>query len=95
MYIRIRTQAWQESGQSSSNVWQADQCCLTRLQSVDICNYSGAQAEIDFMRFVLLASPVLLDLTVELDARWEDKSGILKQLQGYKRASPLAKIIVE
>ena len=88
-----------ESGETNVNDWQADQwnCPFTHLRYVEMSYFSGIQVEIDFISFMLLTSPVLTKMVINLDegAEYSDKMklGLVKQLLCLKRASTQAQII--
>ncbi|KAF5445042.1 hypothetical protein F2P56_034125 [Juglans regia] len=67
-------------------------CTLNQLQLVKIFGISGTQRELNFIKLVLLASPVLERMTVKpasIDGSWE----LVKELLRFRRASMIAEVI--
>lgn len=67
-------------------------CQLSQLRLVEITDFHGTKAELDFIRFLLLRSPVLELMTVKPTSE-DDSSEILTKLVRFKRASMDAEII--
>ncbi|KAK9927740.1 hypothetical protein M0R45_024909 [Rubus argutus] len=67
-------------------------CQLSQLRLVKIADFRGIKAELDFIRFLLLSSPVLESMTVKPISE-NGSSEILKKLVRFKRASVDAEII--
>ena len=99
--------SWDEECETGSNIWGADHWDrpFAHLRRVEISCFGGTQAEIDFISFMLLTSPVLSRMTVKLDkdagnkweysvAKYKEKFEIVKQLLCLKRASPQAEIVL-
>ncbi|XP_062022448.1 F-box/FBD/LRR-repeat protein At1g13570-like [Rosa rugosa] len=76
-------------------------CSVTQLRHVKIQRISGVEAELDFIRFLLISSPVLETMTVVPDAADENPHlvvlqnslDIVKKLLRFRRASPNLEII--
>jgi hypothetical protein len=67
-------------------------CQLSQLRLVKIADFHGTKAELDFIRFLLLSSPLLESMTVKPISE-DGSSEILKKLVRFKRASVDAEII--
>ncbi|GAB4839394.1 hypothetical protein Ancab_028918 [Ancistrocladus abbreviatus] len=83
--VRTLTSFWLEDGHCN--------CRFDQLQLVRISDISSARPELDFMRFILMNSPVLENMTVKpasMDGGWE----FLKELLRFRRASAQAEIII-
>lgn len=76
------------------NSWLDDNqnCQFTELQRVKMISMSGGKHELDFIRFLLLSSPVLEKMTVK-PASYNGSSELLKKLLRFRRASLCAEII--
>ncbi|CAL9022613.1 unnamed protein product [Prunus brigantina] len=76
------------------NSWLDDNqnCQFTELQRVKMISMSGGKHELDFIRFLLLSSPVLERMTVK-PASYNGSSELLKKLLWFRRASLCAEII--
>ncbi|KAL6270664.1 hypothetical protein ACE6H2_027575 [Prunus campanulata] len=76
------------------NSWLDDNqnCQFTELQRVKMISMYGGKHELDFIRFLLLSSPVLERMTVK-PASYNVSSELLKKLRRFRRASLCAEII--
>ncbi|KAI4375013.1 hypothetical protein MLD38_012933 [Melastoma candidum] len=77
-----------------TSFWEDERqhCVLKQLQLVKVSNISGTKTELNFMRFILLASSQLERMTVTTANR-PGGSDIMKELLRFRRASPYAEII--
>ncbi|XP_038703923.1 F-box/FBD/LRR-repeat protein At1g13570-like [Tripterygium wilfordii] len=74
--------------------WVEDhyKCHLEHLRLVKIAGISGIRSELDFIRFLLLYSPLLERMTIKpasLDGGWD----LMKELLRFRRASVQAEIV--
>ncbi|KAF8407744.1 hypothetical protein HHK36_006879 [Tetracentron sinense] len=77
--------------------WQAQDhldCSMNHLRVVRVCNISGAQPELQFMKFLLVNSPLLeiLTITPKLDIII-DETKMMKELLRFRRTSAIAEIV--
>lgn len=78
------------------NSWLDDNmsCQFPQLKLVKITGISAVQAELNFIRFLLLSSPVLESMTVKpTTATVSSEAELLKKLVRFKRSSVDAEII--
>lgn len=67
-------------------------CVFSELRLVEIKGVSGAKAELDFIKFLLLSSPTLNSMKIK-PASADGSLGLLKKLLEFGRVSVNSKII--
>ncbi|BFG42126.1 hypothetical protein CerSpe_284000 [Prunus speciosa] len=82
--VHVEVKSWLVASQN---------CPFTQLRLVKITSFSGLEAELYFIKFLLLSSPLLEKLTVKPAASVDDSLEHLKKLIRFKRASVHSEII--
>lgn len=84
----------QSPGGDVYNFWEGEQkyCCFSQLRVVKISGITGTKPELEFIRFILLASPVLERMAIKPSSASEELK-ITKELLRFRRASVQAEII--
>jgi hypothetical protein len=78
-------------GEVKSCLYDCYNCAYTQLRLVKITDISGVQAELDFIKFLLLSSPALERITIKPSVNCS--SELVKELLRFRRLSMLAEII--
>ncbi|PKI43764.1 hypothetical protein CRG98_035870, partial [Punica granatum] len=82
------------SGATCLSFWEGEQkyCKFSQLRLVKIYGVSGIKTELEFIRFVLLASPVLEKMIIK-PAPVNEGMEMVKELLRFRRASVQAEIV--
>ncbi|XP_077215644.1 F-box/FBD/LRR-repeat protein At1g13570-like [Tasmannia lanceolata] len=86
------------SAQRTTNYWKAQEdmdCMLKHLQILEVKSISGVKPELEFIKVLLVNSPVLEKLIIRCSSTTNVKSKvmIMKELMRFRRASARAEII--
>ncbi|KAG5521285.1 hypothetical protein RHGRI_033740 [Rhododendron griersonianum] len=65
---------------------------LNQLRKVDMKNVSGTKLELEFIKHLLAKSSMLETMLIELNSKDVNELRIVKELTGFRRASPLAEM---
>ncbi|BFG42127.1 hypothetical protein CerSpe_284020 [Prunus speciosa] len=82
--VNVEVKSWLDANQNWS---------FTQLRLVKITSFSGSEAELDFIKFLLSSSPLLEILTVKPAASVVDSLELLKRLIRFRRASVHSEIV--